>query len=57
MMMENIQNIFQYYEGTHIFKANSIIIEKLKDLKSLLSNGKLTHSYPHSSEIKSTIGA
>ncbi len=36
------------FEGTHIFKANGIIIEKLKELKGLLANGKLTHSYPHS---------
>ena len=32
----------------HIFKANQIIIEKLKEQKKLLSNGKLNHSYPHS---------
>ncbi len=36
------------FEGTHIFKANSIIIEKLKETKRLLANGKLKHSYPHS---------
>ena len=36
------------FEGTHIFKANPIVIEKLKDQKKLLANGKLTHSYPHS---------
>ena len=36
------------FEGIHIFKANPIIIEKLKEQKKLLSNGKLTHSYPHS---------
>ena len=36
------------FEGTHIFKANPIIIEKLKEQKKLLSNGELTHSYPHS---------
>ena len=36
------------FEGIHIFKANPIIIEKLKEQKRLLSNGKLTHSYPHS---------
>ncbi len=36
------------FEGTHIFKANSIVIEKLKDLNKLLANGKLNHSYPHS---------
>ncbi len=36
------------FEGTHVFKANSIVIEKLKELKNLLANGKLNHSYPHS---------
>ena len=36
------------FEGVHIFKANPLIIEKLKDEKKLLSNGKLVHSYPHS---------
>ena len=36
------------FEGTHIFKANPIVIEKLKEQKKLISNGKLVHSYPHS---------
>ena len=36
------------FEGLHIFKSNQIVIEKLKDYKSLLSNGELVHSYPHS---------
>jgi isoleucyl-tRNA synthetase len=36
------------FEGIHIFKANPIIIQKLKEQKKLLSNGELTHSYPHS---------
>ena len=36
------------FEGTHIFKANSIIIEKLKEQRNLLSSGVLIHSYPHS---------
>ena len=36
------------FEGTHIFKANPIIIEKLKEQKKLLYNGELVHSYPHS---------
>ncbi len=36
------------FEGTHIFKADQIVIDKLKEYKKLLSNGKLTHSYPHS---------
>ncbi len=36
------------FEGLHIFKANPIVIEKLKEQKKLLSNGELLHSYPHS---------
>ena len=36
------------FEGTHIFKANPVVIEKLKEQKKLLSNGQLVHSYPHS---------
>jgi len=36
------------FEGIHIFKANPIVIENLKNQKKLLANGKLTHSYPHS---------
>jgi isoleucyl-tRNA synthetase len=36
------------FEGLHIFKSNSTVIEKLKDQKKLLANGELTHSYPHS---------
>ncbi len=36
------------FEGTHIFKANPIVIDKLKSQKKLLKNGELVHSYPHS---------
>ena len=36
------------FEGLHIFKANPVVIEKLKEQKNLLSNGELVHSYPHS---------
>ena len=36
------------FEGLHIFKSNSIVIEKLKEQNKLLSNGELIHSYPHS---------
>ncbi len=41
------QNV-SLFEGIHIFKANPIVIEKLKEQKTLLSSGELTHSYPHS---------
>ena len=33
---------------THIFKADPIVIEKLKEQNKLLKNNKLNHSYPHS---------
>ena len=36
------------FEGIHIFKANPIVIEKLKKHQKLLKNGELIHSYPHS---------
>ena len=36
------------FEGIHIFKANPLVIEKLKEQKKLLANGELIHSYPHS---------
>ena len=36
------------FEGIHVFKANPIVIENLRDQKNLLINGKLNHSYPHS---------
>ena len=41
-------NNVSLFEGLHIFKANPIVIEKLKDQNKLLSNGVLVHSYPHS---------
>ncbi len=41
-------NNVKLFEGIHIFKANSIVIEKLNEQKNLLSNGELVHSYPHS---------
>jgi isoleucyl-tRNA synthetase len=37
-----------HFTGTHIFKADPIIIEKLKEQNKLLKSNKLTHSYPHS---------
>ena len=36
------------FEGIHIFKADKIVIEKLKEQKKLLTSGELVHSYPHS---------
>jgi isoleucyl-tRNA synthetase len=37
-----------YFTKTHVFKADPIVIDKLKDVKRLLKNDKLQHSYPHS---------
>jgi len=37
-----------YFANTHIFKADPIVIDKLKDEKKLLKSDKLNHSYPHS---------
>ncbi len=37
-----------YFTGTHIFKADPVVIENLKEQNKLLKNNKLTHSYPHS---------
>ena len=36
------------FTNTHIFKADPIVIEQLKEQKKLLKNDKLNHSYPHS---------
>ena len=37
-----------FFKKIHVFKADPIIIDKLKELKKLLKNDKLRHSYPHS---------
>ena len=37
-----------YFTKTHVFKADPIVIDKLKEVKKLLQNDKLQHSYPHS---------
>ena len=36
------------FEGTHVFKADDIIIKNLDEQKNLLGSGSLVHSYPHS---------
>ena len=41
-------NEIPFFAGTHIFKADDQVIEKLSEHKSLLGNGKLKHSFPHS---------
>ena len=37
-----------HFGGTHIFKANSAIIEKLSEMGRLLASNDFRHSYPHS---------
>ena len=41
-------NEIPFFTKTHVFKADPIVINKLKELKKLLKNDKLQHSYPHS---------
>lgn len=36
------------FAGLHVFKADEVIIEKLKENQTLLAHGQITHSYPHS---------
>lgn len=35
------------YKGVHIFKANPLIVEKLKSMNLLLGHKDIEHSYPH----------
>ena len=37
-----------FFTKTHVFKADPVVIDKLKEVKKLLKNDKLQHSYPHS---------
>jgi len=37
-----------FFTNTHIFKADPMVIEKLKEQNKLLKSDKLNHSYPHS---------
>ena len=41
-------NEIPYFTNTHIFKADPLVIEKLKEQHKLLKDDKLRHSYPHS---------
>ena len=41
-------DIINHFEGTHIFKADKIIIEELKKYKKLVFTTEYKHSYPHS---------
>lgn len=35
------------YQGVHVFKANPLIVERLKDLGLLIESFQFRHSYPH----------
>lgn len=35
------------FAGQHVFDANALIIEKLKEVRALMSHGKVAHTYPH----------
>jgi isoleucyl-tRNA synthetase len=43
-----------YYEhvplfaGVHVFKADDVVMDAMKEVGALLANGKISHSYPHS---------
>jgi isoleucyl-tRNA synthetase len=37
----------KHFSGQHVFKANPVIVEVLKDKGLLLGSGSLNHSYPH----------
>jgi len=41
-------NEVPYFQGTHVFKANPPILEKLTEAHCLIHHSKLVHSYPHS---------
>ncbi len=46
---------FEYCKGEHVFKANEKIVKLLKEKGYLLSEGKITHSYPHCWRCKNPI--
>ena len=41
-------NEIPHFANTHIFKADTEVISKLKEQNKILKNDKLQHSYPHS---------
>ena len=41
-------NEIPFFSNIHVFKADPIVIDKLKEFNKLLKNDKLQHSYPHS---------
>ncbi|MBI4228232.1 MAG: isoleucine--tRNA ligase [Deltaproteobacteria bacterium] len=45
----------EYFGGTFVYDANKSIIEKLKEVGTLLREGEMTHSYPHCWRCKNPI--
>ncbi len=45
----------EFFEGMFIYDANKKIIEKLKEVETLLKEEKITHSYPHCWRCKNPI--
>ena len=54
-MRATIPNEIPYFTKTHIFKADPIVIEKLKEVNKLLKNDKLQSQLPSLLEIQSSI--
>ncbi|MBT3990904.1 MAG: isoleucine--tRNA ligase [Rhodospirillaceae bacterium] len=36
------------FAGHHVFKADEVVMEAMKEVGALLAHGKISHSYPHS---------
>ena len=49
------QDIAMEFKGSHVFKANPAIIERLKRQGNLLSAQEVTHTYPHCWRCKKAI--
>lgn len=41
-----IENV-KYFAGERVFKANPMVVEKLKEVGALLNSTEISHSYPH----------
>ncbi len=44
-----------FFGGLHIWKANPLIIEKLREVGALMNDNKIEHSYPHCWRHKSPV--
>ena len=49
------KNDVEFFAGEHVFKANPMVIEKLKEKGALLGADLLRHSYPHCWRCKNPI--